>query len=378
MKKVVIVPDSFKGTLQSAEVCEIISERVKAHFPRCEILSFPVADGGEGSTDCFLSALGGEKIYLTVKNPYMEDMTAYYGLINDGTAAVIEMASAAGLPLVEGRKDPLKTTTFGVGQMILDAAKRGCREIIIGLGGSCTNDCGAGAAAALGVRFINADGKEFVPTGGTLSSVARIDMSGMAKELKNIKIVSMCDIENPLYGEKGAAYVFAPQKGADENAVKYLDDGLRSFSDVIKRDVGKDVSKIAGGGAAGGMGAGMSAFFDSELKSGISAVLDTIGFDEKIKGADVIFTGEGKLDAQSMGGKVVIGVSRRAEKQNVPVIAVVGGADENISAVYGEGVTCVFTINRLPEPLEKSRFKSKENLRETVDNILRLIKIKNT
>ena len=374
MKKVVLIPDSFKGTLSSEMICDIMSERVKKHFPDCQVVSIPVADGGEGSVDCFLTAVGGEKIIETVKSPYFEDMQSFYGAINDGETAVIEMASCAGLPLVEYRKDPRKTTTYGVGQLILAAAKRGCKRIIVGLGGSSTNDGGCGAAAAVGVKFFDKYGNEFIPVGGTLKNIVKIDLSQRSKYIDDIEIVTMCDIDNPMYGTNGAAYIFAPQKGADKDMVVELDKGLRNLCKVIKNDIGTDLKDVPGGGAAGAMGAGMIAFFDSNLQMGIETVLDTISFDEVINGADMIFTGEGKIDTQSLRGKVVIGVARRAKRKNVPVTVVAGGADDGIDEAYDMGVTSIFTINRLPQDFAVSRTKSKENMEETLDNILRLIK----
>jgi len=374
MKKVVLIPDSFKGTLSSTQICGIIEQKVKEHFPKCEVVSIPVADGGEGSVDCFLSALGGEKVFVTVKNPYFEDMQSFYGILEDGKTAVIEMAACAGLPLVEDRKDPRKTTTYGVGQLILDAAKRGVKKIIVGLGGSSTNDGGCGAAAAVGVKFLNQRGEDFIPTGGTLHEIAKIDLAGKADVLRDIEIITMCDIDNPMYGPTGAAYVFGPQKGADPETVAFLDEGVKNLARVIKKDLGMDLSQVPGTGAAGAMGAGMMAFFDSKLQMGIETVLDTVNFSSVIADADLIFTGEGKMDTQSLRGKVVIGVAKRAKKQKVPVIVIAGGADENIEEAYDMGVTAIFTINRLPEAFEKSRYKSAENLAFAMDNILRLIK----
>lgn len=375
MKKVVLIPDSFKGTLSSQKICDIISDKVQKHFPGCEAVSIPVADGGEGSVDCFLSALGGEKVTETVKNPYFEDMESFYGLIDNGNTAVIEMAACAGLPLVEDRKDPAKTTTYGVGQLILAAAAKGVKKIIVGLGGSSTNDGGCGAAAAVGIKFYNAEGESFVPTGGTTGEIASIDFSGRDASLNGIEIVTMCDIDNPMYGPTGASHVFGPQKGANPEMVLFLDEGIKNLCEVIKKDKGVDLSETPGGGAAGAMGAGMIAFFDSRLQMGIQTVLDTVEFDRIISDADMIFTGEGKLDSQSLRGKVVIGVAARAQKQSVPVTVIVGGAaDNDIDAAYEMGVTSVFPINRLPEDFSVSRYNSEANLGYTVDNILRLIK----
>ena len=375
MKKVIVIPDSFKGTLSSAQICEIIEDKVKEHFPLCEVISIPVADGGEGSVDCFLTALGGEKINVTVKNPYFEDMASFYGLIDKGDTAVIEMAACAGLPLVEDRKNPAKTTTYGVGQLILDAANRGVKKIIVGLGGSCTNDGGCGAASAVGIKFCNKKGEEFVPTGGTLHEIDKIDMSCKAEVLNGIEIITMCDIDNPMYGINGAAHVFAPQKGAHPKMVLFLDEGVKALSNVIKKDLNKDLGEIPGTGAAGAMGAGMMAFFNARVQMGIETVLDTVDFSSVISDADMIFTGEGKLDRQSLRGKVVIGVAKRAKKKKVPVVVIAGGADSGIDDVYDFGINSVFTINRIPEAFEISRYKSVENMEFAVDNILRLIKV---
>jgi len=372
LNKAVLIPDSFKGTLSSIEICTIISDKIYKHFPHCHVVSIPVADGGEGSVDCFLSALGGEKIVETVSSPYFEDMESFYGLIDD--TAVIEMAACAGLPLVEDRKNPSLTTTYGVGQLIMSAAKKGCKKIIVGLGGSSTNDGGCGAAAAVGVKFYDKKGNEFIPIGKTLIDIDRIDLSHKAKELDNIEIITMCDIDNPMYGTTGAAYIFGPQKGADEKMILELDKGLKNLCDVIERETGKDLKDVPGSGAAGAMGAGMIAFFNSVLQMGIETVLDTVKFDEIIEDADMIFTGEGRVDTQSLRGKVVIGVGKRAKNKNIPVTVIAGGAANNIDDAYDMGVTSIFTINRLPEDFEISRHKSKENLEATIDNIIRLIK----
>ncbi len=374
MKKIVLIPDSFKGTLSSKQICEIIEKRINVHFPSCQVVSIPVADGGEGSVDAFLTALGGEKIIVTTKNPYMEDMESFYGLIDNGSTAVIEMAASAGLPLVENRRNPLKTTTYGVGQLILDAANRGVKKIIVGLGGSSTNDGGCGAAAAVGVKFYNAKNQEFIPTGGNTHEIAKIDISSKASILNDIEIITMCDIDNPMYGPTGASHVFGPQKGADVNMVLFLDEGIKHLAATIKRDLNKDLSEVPGTGAAGAMGAGMMAFFDSKLQMGIETVLDTVNFTDVIKDTDMVFTGEGKIDYQSLRGKVVIGVAKRAKEQNVPVTVIVGGADYDIDEAYTKGVTSIFSINRLPEAFETSRGKSIENMNFAVDNILRLIK----
>ena len=375
MKTFLLVPDSFKGTLSSGEICAIMRERILAHEADARVISIPVADGGEGSVDCFLSAMEGQRVTCRAVNPFFEEMDGFYGLVNGGRTAVIEMAASAGLPLVEDRKDPLRATTYGVGLLIRDALAKGVEEIVLGLGGSATNDFGCGAAAALGVSFYDEDGAVFVPTGGSLSRVARIERGDAVEALRGVRITLMCDVKNPVYGATGAAYVYAPQKGADEAQVALLDEGLRHISAVAHRDLGVDVSTLAGGGAAGAMAGGMVAFFGASVRMGIDVVLDTVGFDRLLDGADVVFTGEGKLDAQSLAGKVVVGVARRAKAKNVPVIAVVGGAEGDDSEIYEQGVHGVFTINRLPQDLSVSRHKSRGNLSATMDNILRILKI---
>ena len=375
MKKVLLVPDSFKGTMSSSEVCEIIREVIQDHHPSATVMCIPVADGGEGSVDSFLSASGGRKITTPVKGPYMEDLDANYGLIDGGSTAVIEMASCAGLPLAGENLRPGKTTTYGVGQIIIDAARRGCRKIIIGLGGSCTNDFGTGTAAALGVRFMDGDGHEFIPTGETLARISRIDKSGLLPALKEIEITAMCDIDNPLYGETGAAYVFAPQKGADSEMVEFLDGQLRAVSETVKRECGIDVSALPGAGAAGGMGGGMAAFLGAGLRPGIEIVLDTVGFDDMLSGADLVISGEGRLDSQSLRGKVIAGVARRTKKHGVPLVAIVGDIGDNIDGIYDQGVSAIFSINNVALPFREAKKRSKSDLRFTADNLMKFMSL---
>jgi len=369
MKKCVIIPDSFKGTLSSVEVCEIIGTKVKEFYPNCEIIQIPVADGGEGTADCFIHAVKAEKVPVRVTGPYNEPLDCYYAR-KDNTA-IIEMAQAAGLPLVEKRKNPAVTTTYGVGLMIKHAVENGCSQIIIGLGGSCTNDAGVGAACALGVKFYDSDGNTFLPTGHTLSKINKIDVTEAKNLLKSCSITAMCDIDNPMYGENGAAYIFAPQKGADIKMVEELDYNLRALSQTITDNLGTDVSNLPGAGAAGAMGAGIVAFLGGSLKSGINTVLDLIQFEQLIENADMIFTGEGKIDGQSLRGKVVIGIAERAAKKNVPVVAVVGAIGEDAEKSYDKGVSAIFSINRAPVDFEVSRYYSKENLSATIDSLLR-------
>ncbi len=373
MKKVLLIPDSFKGTMSSSEICSIMQERIHAYYPSAEVISIPVADGGEGSVDSFLSAMQGEKVWVTVKGPYMEDMQAFYGLVDGGATAVIEMAACAGLPLVGDQLHAEKTTTYGVGQLMEHAVRSGCKKLIVGLGGSSTNDLGTGAAAALGIRFLDSDGKSFVPVGGTLSKICKIDKSSLLPELKQVEIITMCDIDNPLYGPNGAAYVFAPQKGADPAMVDYLDGQLRAAADTIREQLGADVAQLPGAGAAGGMGGGMVAFFGSRLQMGIETVLDTVGFDHLLEGADLVFSGEGKIDFQSLRGKVVIGVARRTKKQGVPLIAIVGDIGDNIEGAYEEGVSAIFSINRVAVPFSEAKKRSKADMGLTMENLMRFI-----
>lgn len=373
MKNVVLIPDSFKGTMSSQQICDIMRAQILRHYPECAVVSVPVADGGEGSVDAFLSALGGEKIQLRVRGPHGEDVDSFYGILPDGTV-VIEMAAAAGLPLVGERKDPEKTTTYGVGQLIAHAVETGCKKLVVGLGGSATNDLGCGAAAALGARFLNAVGDEFLPVGGTLGDIARIDISKVKQNLRGVEITTMYDIDNPLYGPNGAAYVFAPQKGADAAMVARLDDGLNHAAGVIERELGIGVADMPGGGAAGGTGAGMVAFLGAELKVGIETVLDTVGFDSLLERADLVLTGEGRIDAQTLSGKVVVGVARRAAPKNVPVVAIVGDIGDDIDAVYDLGVSAIFSINRVAVDFKLAKPRSADDLALTVDNLMRFYK----
>jgi glycerate kinase len=372
-EKFIVIPDSFKGTMTSADVCTIMREQIARFFPETEVVSVPIADGGEGTVEAFLTALGGERAFCRVSGPFGEPVDASYGIIG-GDTAILETSSCAGLPLAAGRLDPFAATTYGLGELMADAVRRGCRRLVIGLGGSCTNDAGAGMAAALGVRFRDADGKEFVPTGGTLKNVAEIDCSKARRFLADVRITAMCDVESPLYGPEGAAFVFAPQKGANQEDVLKLDAGLRRIAAVMRQSLGTDVSALPGGGAAGGMGAGMKAFLGAELQPGIQTVLELVRFDEMLAGARLVFTGEGRLDGQSVRGKVVGGVAKHARDAGVPVVAVVGDAGEGAEKVYDAGVTAVFPINRTAIPYEQAKLRSREDLGRTMEDILRLLR----
>lgn len=375
MQNFILVPDSFKGTLSAIEVCNIMKSSIKNLYKDANIISVPVADGGEGTVDAFLYALGGEKKSVWVSDAFNEQkILAHYAMLKDDIA-VIEMAACAGLPLVKNRLEPDKTTTFGVGELIIDAINSGAKKIILGLGGSATNDGGCGMASALGVKFKDEQDQEFIPTGGTLSQIYKIDMNNIYSKIKDVEFISMCDVDNPLCGKLGASAVFAPQKGADEDMVKLLDEGLAHLAKIIKRDLHIEVKDIKGAGAAGGLGAGSIVFLQSKLTKGIDVILDTINFDELVSKADIVFTGEGKFDSQSLHGKVVMGVANRSQKYKTPVIVVTGAIGENIQEAYNKGITAIFSINKEPMEFSKSALKSKENMILTMENILRLLKI---
>jgi glycerate kinase len=372
MKKCIVISDSFKGTLSSLEICKLARQSIAKIFPDCEVVDLPVADGGEGTVECFVQAIQAQPVTVEVSGPYGEKVQAMY--CRSGRRAIIEMASAAGLPMVEGRLDPEKTTTYGVGQLIAHAVGCGCKEILLGLGGSCTNDGGCGCAAALGTKFFRTDGSPFVPVGGTLDQIARIDVSETKKLLEGVQVTIMCDVENPLCGPTGAAYVFAPQKGADQNMVERLDAGLRAMDRAICQSLGLQVGSVPGAGAAGGMGAGCIAFLGAELKSGIEAVLDALDFGRRLRGADLVITGEGRIDSQSVHGKVISGIAKRTKPKNVPLIAIVGGIGPGAEEAYDLGVTAIFGTDRPAMDFRQYPEPAAVYYQRTLEDILRLIK----
>ncbi len=373
MKKCVVVSDSFKGTVSSREICAIAQQVIPRHFPACEVVCIPVADGGEGTVDCFVQAMGAQRVGVTVTNALGEKSAAAYARL--GELAIIEMAAAAGLPQVGERRCPGTATTYGVGELIAHAVDSGCRKILLGLGGSATNDGGCGCAAALGVGFLDADGQSFVPVGDTLGRIARIDTAKAEERLRSVELTVMCDVTNPLYGPTGAAYVFAPQKGADAEKVKSLDAGLRHFGDVIRSQYGLDVGAMPGAGAAGGMGAGCVALLGGTIQSGIDAVLDVTGFDRQLEGADLVITGEGRIDSQSADGKVVSGVARRTRAKGVPLIAIAGGIADSAGAVYDIGVSAMFSTDRAALPVDMLGARSPSDYEATLSDIMSLIAI---
>lgn len=368
----VLAPDSFKGTLDAVEVCNAMRQGILRACPGSVVHCVPVADGGEGTVEAFLAAVEGKRKEISVQGPFGDQMKAGYALLDDGKTAVIEMASCAGLPLAEGRMNPELASTYGVGQLLLDAVNSGCGKIILGLGGSCTNDGGAGALAAAGAQFFRKDGSAFVPAGATLDQIEKIDLAGLRKRFSGVEIIAMCDIDNPLYGETGAAYVFAPQKGADKQMVKRLDEKLRRLAETAEKALGKDFSQIPGAGAAGGMGFGMTAFLGAKLEPGIETVLNTVGFDSLLSRADLVFTGEGRLDSQSARGKVISGVSRRCKQAGVPAAALAGELGEGFETLYEMGLSAAFSINRAPLPFSEAAPRTAENLALAAENAVRL------
>ena len=411
MKKCVVVSDSFKGTLSSQEICRIAEACVHEGFPTCEVVAVPVADGGEGTVEGCLTAarnagIPGERVFLQVSGPFGEKVKAAYALIrgaggtrhgsgsrallsyeipsDDSYTAVIETAQAAGLPLAvaSGRLDPLAASTFGAGELAADALARGAKRLVVALGGSATNDGGCGFAAALGVRFYDKSGAEFVPAGGTLQCVERIDVSPAREKLAGVRVTAMVDVDNPLLGSRGAARVFAPQKGASEKDVELLEKELAHLAGVLEATPGihavSDLRTAPGGGAAGGMGAGLLALLGAELRPGIECMLDLMGFDSLLKGADLVITGEGHLDMQTLSGKVVEGVARRAKAVGIPVLALVGGIapelDRSPVRLRELGVTATISINRRPEPLDVSAPHAAELYQATLANVLGLMR----
>lgn len=370
MKKCIVISDSFKGTLSSHEICAIAREEIPQTFPDCRIVTIPVADGGEGTVDCFLEACGGQRITLPVTGPLGELREAAYGVLPDGTA-VVEMAAAAGLPLVpEERKNPCETTTYGVGQQLRHAVEHGARRVVLGLGGSATNDGGCGAAAAMGVRFLDSSGRAFIPVGGTLDRIADADISAAQQLLSGVELIVMCDIDNPLYGPQGAAAIFGPQKGADAAMVTFLDNQLRALDCLMRNKLGKDVAHVNGAGAAGGFGAGCLAFLGGTLKSGIDIVKETVNFERHLIGADVVITGEGRIDGQSLRGKVVCGVAKASKAHGVPVLVIAGDIAPDAKAAYQLGVSAMFSTNRRPMAFADAKEFSHENYRAVLRDVL--------
>lgn len=370
--KIVIAPDSFKGSLSAKEVAHTIAKAVLEVCPDAETVEIPLADGGEGLVEVLSEAMDGELTRCRVTDPLGRPIDAEY-ILGDGEA-FMEMASPAGLPLLsESERNPLRTSTFGVGEMILHAFDHGARKIYIGLGGSATNDGGMGMLKALGYRLLDTDGKDLKGVGADLEKIVDIDGSEVDSRLENVEFVAACDVDNPFYGPNGAAHVFAPQKGADSEMARILDRGMRSFADVVLRKYGIDLQAIPGAGAAGGLGGAFAALLGAKMQHGIEMVLDAVDFDERIKGADLIITGEGSLDRQSLMGKVLSGVLARAKRLDIPVVAFAGRvADHN--ALYDAGLLAAIPIIQSPCTLAEAMNPSvaRTNLTASVSQTLRI------
>lgn len=373
---IVVAPDSFKESLSAKQVAASITLGVLSIYPEAEVVQIPVSDGGEGLLDAFTEALDVKKISLVVRDPLLRNIDAWYGILEDKTTAVIEMATASGLELLEDdEKDPLITSSYGTGQLILDALDRGYSRIIIGLGGSATNDGGMGMVKALGGRFLDEGNEEIGEGGGALFRLRSIDVSGLDKRLAKCEIIGACDVTNPLTGPNGASFVYGAQKGGTSEVLKQLDENLIHYNSIIKSDIGIEANRVAGAGAAGGMGAGMIAFFGAELRSGFDLISESLELEFHIQNADLVITGEGKIDAQTLNGKVILGVADIAKKFNVPVIVIAGKIGEGIEQIYNHGVTAIFSIVDQPLELDESLKRADELIQSCVENIMRVFKI---
>lgn len=374
--KVVIAIDSLKGSLSSMEAGTAIKDGILASKPDAEVIVKPLADGGEGTTDALIEGMNGERIDLTVTGPMHTPVDAYYGYLKDTNTAVMEMASAAGITLVpDSEKNPLLATSYGVGEMINDAIQRGCRNFIIGIGGSVTNDGGIGMLKALGVRFLDENGEDAGEGGQALAKVARIDVSGMNPLLKECHIQVACDVNNPLCGENGSTYVYGPQKGVTEDMKKTLDEAMAHFARVTSETLENDYMNTPGAGAAGGLGYAFLAYTGAALTPGIELILDAVGLEEELSGADVVVTGEGRLDFQTAMGKAPVGVARLAKKYNAKVIAFAGSVTKEATACNKEGIDAFFPILRgvctLAEAMDP--VAARNNMTATVEQVFRLL-----
>lgn len=374
--KVVIAIDSLKGSLSSMEAGMAIKDGILAAKPDAEVIVKPIADGGEGTTDALIEGMNGERIDLTVTGPMHTPVDAYYGYLKDTNTAVMEMASAAGITLVpDSEKNPLLATSYGVGEMINDAIQRGCRNFIIGIGGSVTNDGGIGMLKALGVRFLDENDEDAGEGGQALAKVARIDVSGMNPLLKECHIQVACDVNNPLCGENGSTYVYGPQKGVTEDMKKTLDEAMAHFARVTSETLENDYLNTPGAGAAGGLGYAFLAYTGAALTPGIELILDAVGLEEELSSADVVVTGEGRLDFQTAMGKAPVGVARLAKKYNAKVIAFAGSVTKEATACNKEGIDAFFPILRgvctLAEAMDP--VAARNNMTATVEQVFRLL-----
>jgi glycerate 2-kinase len=374
--KIVIAPDSFKESLSALEVANAVEKGFREVFPEAEYVKVPMADGGEGTVQSLVDATGGRIIETEVTGPLGERVSAFFGMLGDGKTAVIEMAAASGLHLVpRDKRNPLVTTTRGTGELILAALDEGADHIIIGIGGSATNDGGAGMVQALGGRLLDHRGQEIGPGGGSLSELADIDLSGLDARLRHVKIEVACDVDNPLTGPKGASAIFGPQKGASPEMVAVLDQNLQHYAAVIERVLGKQVKDIPGAGAAGGLGAGLLAFLNAELKRGVDIVLETVKFSEQIQGAALVITGEGRIDGQTIFGKTPVGVAKVAKRYHIPVIALAGSVSDDSDVVLNHGIDALYSIVPGIISLEKAIENAEYYIAKVARNIAATCKI---
>jgi len=375
--KIIIAPDSFKGNLSALEVAKLIEKGVRRVYPGAKIIKIPMADGGEGTVKSLVDATKGKIIRKEVTGPLGKRIKASYGILGDKKTAIIEMASASGLPLVPKKKrNPLLTTTYGTGELIRDALDKGSRKIIVGIGGSATVDGGAGMAQALGVRLLDKKGREIGFGGGALGNLESIDVSKMDERIKKTEVLVASDVDNPLTGPKGAAKVYAPQKGATPSMVERLEKNLKRYASIIKRDLKKDIKDIPGTGAAGGLGAGLIAFLDAKIRLGVDIVIETVGLEKRLKDADLVITGEGKMDSQTIYGKTPIGVAKLAKKHKIPVVAIVGEVGEGVEIVYEHGIDKIMTITPYSMTRAQAIKKSSQLIPDTSEQLMRLIKTK--
>lgn len=379
--KIVIAPDSFKESMTALEAADAIESGFKKVLPNAEYIKIPMADGGEGTVQSLVDATGGEVIQQQVTGPLGKPVNAFYGITGDGKTGIIEMAAASGLHLLKKEeRNPLLTTTKGTGELILAALDANVEHLIIGLGGSATNDGGAGMAQALGVKLLNAQGVEINHGGGELKYLDTIDMTQIDDRINNIMIEVACDVDNPLTGRQGATAVFGPQKGATDSMVETLDDNLSHYAQIIMRDITEDVDQVAGAGAAGGLGAGLIAFSNAEIKRGVDIVIDAVNLEKAIQGACLVITGEGKIDIQTSSGKTPMGVAQVAKKYNIPVIGIAGLVDHNKddSLLNKDGLDAVFSIAPGPVKLEDAMRNAPYYAEKTAENIAQLMKITRT
>lgn len=374
--KIVIAPDSYKESLSALEVASAIEAGFRDIFPEADYVKIPVADGGEGTVEAMVAATQGSIVRLRVTGPLGEPVDAFYGLSGDTRTAFIEMAAASGLELVPAsRRDPLITTSFGTGELIKNALDRGVGHIIIGIGGSATNDGGAGMMQALGARLRDSQGNEIAYGGGALPQLARIEIDHLDARIRQCRFEVACDVSNPLTGDDGASAIFGPQKGATPELVQQLDQALTHYADIIHRDLDIDVLHIAGGGAAGGMGAALHAFCQAELRRGIEIVTEALGLAEQVKDADLVITGEGRIDSQTINGKVPIGVAQVAKQFNKPVIGIAGSLTADVGVVHEHGLDAVFSVLFGICTLEEALANAAQNVRMTARNVAATLKV---